>query len=114
MSREIAKTPEGMHCDHINGNTLDNRRANLRNCSAAENARNASKQSGTSTPYKGVSLRKDYGLYRARIRVNGHLIDLGNFKTAIEASIAYETAAANFFGDFSKTKSMEIARLAGV
>lgn len=114
MAREIAKTPKGLYCDHINGNTLDNRRANLRNCTSTENARNASVRVGKAVPYKGVTLRKDSGLYRARIRVDGKLINLGSFQTAIEASVAYESAAATYFGDFSKTKSMKIAMVEGL
>lgn len=31
MHREIAKTPEDMHCHHRHGNSLDNRRAELQN-----------------------------------------------------------------------------------
>ena len=37
MHREIAETPKGEVTDHINGNTLDNRRENLRNCTHKEN-----------------------------------------------------------------------------
>jgi len=33
MHRLIARTPFGMVCHHVNGNTLDNRRCNLENMS---------------------------------------------------------------------------------
>ncbi len=44
MHRQIMQPPPGMIVDHKNRNKLDNTRANLRNCTHAENARNRSKR----------------------------------------------------------------------
>ena len=43
MSRFIMNAPKGMLVDHKNGDTLDNRRKNLRICTHAENGRNRTK-----------------------------------------------------------------------
>lgn len=43
MHREIMGNPEGMTIDHINGNPLDNRKANLRVCTMSENQKNRRK-----------------------------------------------------------------------
>ena len=55
MHREIMHAPEGMVIDHINHNGLDNRKANLRICTPADNARNARyPKINTSSKYRGV------------------------------------------------------------
>ena len=40
MHRVIANTPKGMICDHINHDTLDNRRCNLRNVTPSQSNMN--------------------------------------------------------------------------
>ncbi|UCE99313.1 MAG: HNH endonuclease [Planctomycetota bacterium] len=53
VHREIISVPEGMVCDHINHNGLDNRKANLHVATVAENAWNSRKRKSRSR-YKGV------------------------------------------------------------
>jgi hypothetical protein len=96
---------DGKIVDHINGNGLDNRRANLRICSHTENVRNAKKTTIRYTSkYRGVHFDKGYGKkkWRAGIRVDGKLICLGRFLTEKEAAIAYNEAAPRYFGEFAR------------
>lgn len=85
--------------DHINGDRLDCRIDNLRECSASQNAFNQRRVKGKSLA-KGVRKTR-YGTYEARICVNRQNIQLGNFKTETEAADAYWTAARHHFGEFA-------------
>ena len=56
-------------CDHIDGNSLNNRAGNLRECSVSENGRNAKTPSHNKTGIKGVYRRADG--YLASVKING-------------------------------------------
>ena len=102
LHRVIAKPGVGLMVDHINGNGLDNRRANLRECNAHQNQHNRRNFRETTSAYKGVGLepgRTD--LWRARITHNGRRIYLGVFDTELAAAKAYDTAALSLHGEFA-------------
>lgn len=102
MHREIMNAPLDMVIDHINGDKRDNRRENLRICSMAENQRNYKKRSdGKTSKYKGVSLDSP-GVWRASIRFNYRLKNLGRYKTEVEAAEAYNRASDEFHGIYGK------------
>lgn len=76
--------------DHINGDHTDNRIANLRVLSNAENCRNKSRARKTnSSGLLGVSHDKRVGKYRARIMVDGRMTSLGYYDTPEAAHAAY-------------------------
>lgn len=88
--------------DHINGNGLDNRRANLRLASHAQNHANSQKRKGKSSPYKGVSWSRSGAKWMATIRSAGKTTYLGVFTNPIEAAKAYDRAASEIYGEFAR------------
>ena len=96
--------PTSLHVDHRNGNGLDNRRKNLRPATHAENQQNAHIRSDNTSGCKGVYYASKESKWKAQIRINGARIRLGTFATKQEAKAAYDLAALNNFGEFSRIK----------
>lgn len=93
------KNPE-IVIDHINGNPLDNRKNNLRLCTALENSRNTSVSKNNKTGYLGIS-KTQGGKYRARIMVNRQEIRLGHYDKLEDAINARKKAEIKYFGRFA-------------
>lgn len=102
MHRQIMDTPKGMFTDHINHNTLDNRKSNLRICSKQQNAFNIHKKVIAASKYKGLSQDRRDNSWNVRIGFNNKRIHVGWFKDEIEAAKAYDNKAKELFGDFAK------------
>ena len=92
---------DGYVIDHINGCGLDNRRANLRLATIAQNAWNSKKRNPRSG-YKGVYFAGDKGLWRAAIVCHGRRIHLGYFTDKIDAAKAYDDAARKYYKEFAR------------
>ena len=103
MHRLIMPPPDGLQVDHINGEGLDNRRANLRIASRAENQRNQRLHSNSTTGLKGVSRHKTSNTWQACIKVNRKTQHLGCFLTAEDAYAAYCAASVKYHGEFGRT-----------
>lgn len=86
--------------DHINGNSLDNRKCNLRFCSQAENMKNRKPNRNGRSPYKGVVVLKN-GRFRAKIDSDGKRVGLGVYSCERDAVIAYNAAAKVLHGEFA-------------
>lgn len=102
MHKVIMKASREFQVDHINGNKLDNRKTNLRLCSAAQNSMNKSIASNNTSGYKGVTWRKSRSKWLASIRINTTLIHLGSFDYKEQAALAYDAAARKYFKQFAK------------
>jgi len=79
LHRLIAGARPGEVVDHINGDTLDNRKSNLRIVSVQGNSLNRKLNSNNLYGWLGVS-KTDFG-YVAQIKVDGKMIGLGTFET---------------------------------
>ncbi len=101
MHRLIVGAQKGVGTDHINGNGLDNQRANLRSCNQSQNNANRHIPQTKTSPHKGVHFDAITGRYRAEITKEGRRYRLGRFPTADEAAAAYQAKAVELFGDFA-------------
>lgn len=102
LHRLLAKPNPDQHVDHINGDGLDCRRANLRLCTDAENRRNMRKTRGASR-FKGVSVdpRQPGKPWCASIHYENKKVSLGSYETEVEAARAYNAAAVELHGQFA-------------
>lgn len=97
LQRIISKCPEGLQVDHINRNTLDNRKCNLRNVTQQENLRNQKRSSNT-TGHTGTSFSKKINRFEAYLTNNYKRIHLGIFKTLEEAVEARKQGELKYWG----------------
>lgn len=96
LHRAIIGNPIGLDIDHINGDGLNNRRANLRSVSNAVNAQNQRKpKSNNKNGFLGVSWHKQSGKWEAKIGTDGKRKYLGLFDDPSIAHEAYLTAKRN-------------------
>lgn len=98
MHRLITGAPDGVEVDHVNRDGLDNRRSNLRLCTAEDNQRNrrmATSRSG----FIGV-LPRPSGRWQASISGSGKKVHLGTFDTAEEAAKARDMATIALHGEY--------------
>ena len=94
MHRLINDTPEHLLTDHINGEGLDNRKANLRSVTHQENMINCGRWKKGGSKYRGVSWHKSNKCWIAQITVNCKNTWIGSYKTELEAKTAYDVKRA--------------------
>jgi hypothetical protein len=88
--------PDAKEVDHINGDSLDNQRHNLRAVTKSQNMMNMKRHRDNVSGFKGVSRHQKR--WCARI----HNEFLGTFPSAIEAARAYDVEASARFGQFAR------------
>jgi hypothetical protein len=114
LHRLIANAQPGEIIDHLDRDTLNCRRSNLRRVTRQQNIWNRGSgrgaKRGKTSCYKGVFKCRQSGRYRACLTYNWKKIWLGTFVTEEEAARAYNAKATELFGEFACLNSIpEIA-----
>jgi len=100
MHRMILKCGKGEEGDHINHDSLDNRKENLRKASRSQNACNMRISVNTSG-FRGVSWSKSNKKWQAQIKIHQRPIHLRFYEAKEDAARAYDNAAIIHHGDFA-------------
>lgn len=106
MHRVIMSTPEPLFTDHIDGDKLNNTRANLRFCTNSQNHMNRKPLAVGSSKFKGVCWHKKTKLWYAYIYINCAQKHLGCFSSESAAAEAYNAAALLYYGEFARVNSI--------
>ncbi|MEN0652412.1 MULTISPECIES: HNH endonuclease [Hyphobacterium] len=97
LHRFLVGARKGMTVDHVNRDTLDNRRANLRFATPLRQTLNRVTPTGNAG-FKGVYFDKRRGNFRASIKFEYRARHIGVFDTAEAAARAYDAEAVRLFG----------------
>lgn len=84
--------------DHINGDSLDDRPSNLRECSQSLNTSNSRDKARRHPLPRGV-YRTKQGRYMGRHTKDGVTVSVGTYETIEQAKAAYEAARLEAFGE---------------
>ena len=102
LHRVIIGAEKGQLVDHIDRNTLNNSRSNLRLVSVRQNAMNTGSHRNSISQFKGVWPNAKAGKpWAAGISLAGKRIHLGHYATEMEAAQAYDAAARRESGQFA-------------
>ena len=106
MHRLILNVLDDQEVDHINHNTNDNRKENLRIVTRSQNQMNASWRSNNTSGVAGVYFDNTYGYWVSKIQqdVLGHF---ANFDDAVKVR---KEAEKIYFGEYSYDESMKKAQ----
>lgn len=102
LHRLIMAAPKGLLVDHHNGDSLDNRRANLRLATNSQNQFNRRKRENTTSRFKGVYFHKVHRKWAAQITIRGKRIFLGYFHSEIKAARTYDKTARKYHKEFAR------------
>ena len=89
--------------DHIDGDGLNNRLSNLRVASRRQNSMNRRRGTNNTSGYVGVYWDKHSHKWRSDIHPNGKRVYIGRFDDPIDAAIAHDNVARQFYGEFART-----------
>lgn len=107
MHRVILNAKPDQSVDHANGNSLDNRRINLRLCEGSQNNANSKLAVNNTSGFKGVTFHKASGLWTVHIYHKQAVIACAYFRDKIAAAKFYDEQMTILYGPFARTnKSM--------
>lgn len=97
----LIKAYKGLYIDHINRDSLDNRRCNLRTCTQSANAKNRIKHKNSNSIYKGVYWHKKNKNWVTVLKSDKKVYYIGNFLKERWAGMAYDIWAKDLHGGFA-------------
>lgn len=104
----MCATDSKVYIDHINGNTLDNRKINLRESNHSQNLCNRKIHKNNTSGYKGVSFCKHVKKkpWLAKICKDNETKKLGYYATKEEAALAYNKGALKYHGEYARLNKL--------
>jgi hypothetical protein len=93
--------PIGYEIDHIDGNSSNNHKENLRKATHSQNSKNRRSTTRNKSGHPGVLYRDAKKKWQASIRLNGRFIHLGYFENKEDAIDTYINACNSHFGEYS-------------
>ncbi len=105
----MGKPQKGKVIDHWNHSGLDNRRANLKEITYAQNNQNSRSVKNSTSQYKGVYWKKDREKWRARIKDQGEEQLLGYYTCEHQAALAYNKKALELWGEYALLNDVDKA-----
>ena len=106
LHRAVMNAEAGVSVDHMDGDTANNRKSNLRICAHSDNVKNQRIRSDNKSGYKGVSFCKATNKWRAEIGADSKRILIGHFSDPKEAAHAYNEAALRYHGEFARLNDL--------
>lgn len=97
------KYRDGNRVDHIDHNTFDNRKCNMRLCTEQENNQNRRKPVTNTTGYKGVRVSTGDNRWGAVVAINDKNVRVGTYSSPEEAARMYDMLALKLHGEFACT-----------
>lgn len=101
LHRLVMMFPDGI-VDHIDGNTLNNCRSNLRIVNSKQSSINKGIHSDNQVGYKGVCFRPHANKFVAKLVVNGKQMHGGYFDKPEDAAIRYNEMAIKHYGEYAR------------
>ena len=108
IHRVVMNCPADMIVDHINHNSLDNRKSNLRIVTKSQNQMNRRKMVSNTSGVIGVRWHKRDMRWRASITALGRDMELGSFKSIEDATQCRRNAELKYYGKYSYSESVKL------
>ncbi len=102
MHRVVNKTPDGFETDHIDLNTLNNQKYNLRDATTSKNGMNVRSRKNSTSKFKGVFWDRRKRKWICRLVCQKVIKYEANFDCEVRAAKAYDEAALKHHGKFAR------------
>ena len=106
LHKLLTNTDSHTIVDHIDRNTLNNKKSNLRIASCSQNGMNKSIQSNNSSGFTGVYYSRKYNKWISTIKINKKTISLGMFLEKVDAIKFRLNAEKKYFKEFTPQKNL--------